>query len=139
VMFGKICQHFGGKEKLKGLEIAIWGLSFKAKTDDVRESPALTLISRLLECEAQVNISDPRAMANARQIFGNRIKYCQSNYDCLKGVSALAIATEWNEFRSPNYEKMKELMKNPVIFDGRNLLNAQHLKRLGFTYHGVGL
>ncbi|MBI2339392.1 MAG: UDP-glucose/GDP-mannose dehydrogenase family protein [Deltaproteobacteria bacterium] len=135
----KIIRHFGGKEKLKGLKMAVWGLAFKAKTDDIRESPALVLIEQLLEADCRVSAFDPQAMSRAQKIYGPKISCEKSSYDCLTGADALVIAADWNEFRSPDYERMKKIMGQPVVFDGRNILNASHLKELGFTYYGIGV
>jgi UDPglucose 6-dehydrogenase len=136
VLFRKLRNHFGGD--LAGKTIAVWGLAFKPRTDDVREAPALVLIDALLAEGAHVRVHDPEAMDNVRALYGARLQYCDRPYGCLEGADALAIATEWNEFRSPDFEVMKRLLKRPVIFDGRNLYDPQQMAALGFTYHGIG-
>ncbi|MBI4411622.1 MAG: UDP-glucose/GDP-mannose dehydrogenase family protein [Deltaproteobacteria bacterium] len=138
-LFRKIVHHFGGTEKIRGLKMAVWGLSFKARTDDIRESPALVLVDQLLEAGCRIAAFDPQAMPHGSKIYGSRIDLTDNNYDCLNDASALIVATDWNEFRSPDYPRMKKLMKQPVIFDGRNILNATHLKELGFAYYGIGI
>lgn len=138
-LFEKIVRHYGNKEKLKGLKMALWGLAFKARTDDIRESPALALIDQLLEAETKLAVFDPEAMENIKRLHGNRLEFKKNAYECLEGVDCLIVATEWNEFRSPDYGRMQNLMKEKVIFDGRNLLNAGQLKGLGFVYYGVGI
>ncbi len=132
----KIEQHFGGK--LQGKTIAIWGLAFKPRTDDIRDAPALVLIDRLLKLGATLKVHDPEAMENVRAIYGDKVTYCDLPMDALDDADALAIVTEWGEFRNPEFEEMRDRMKTPVIFDGRNLYNPRQLKGLGFTYHCVG-
>ena len=132
----KVKAHFGAD--LKGRVVAVWGLSFKPRTDDMRDAPAITVIESLLEAGAQVQAYDPRAMSEARKIFADRIVYARSSYEAVRGADALLIITEWNEFRSPNLQRLKEALKNPVIFDGRNLFDPSELKKLGFTYYGIG-
>ncbi len=132
----KIRAHFGGQ--LKGKTVAIWGLAFKPRTDDVREAPALVLIDKLLADGCAVRVHDPEAMPNVRALYGDRITYCDRPYGCLEGADALAIATEWNEFRNPDFEVMRRLLRQPVIFDGRNLYEPERMAALGFTYHGIG-
>lgn len=139
ILFKKIAKHFGGASKLKGLKMAVWGLTFKAKTDDIRESPALAVIDQLLRGEVSVAAYDPQARKNVETAYGSRIKLEKNCYDCLAGASALIIATNWNEFKSPDFERIKSLMRNPVIFDGRNLFNRSTLERMGFVYYGIGL
>jgi UDPglucose 6-dehydrogenase len=131
----KLEQHFGS---LKGKTIAVWGLAFKPRTDDMREAPAIPLIFRLLEAKAKVQAFDPQAQPVAKKIFGNKIKLANKNYDALKGADALVIATEWNEFREPDFARMRKLMKTPVIFDGRNIYSPEQMKAQGFTYYSVG-
>ena len=123
---------------LKGRTIAVWGLAFKPRTDDMREAPAITIIERLLALGAAVRAYDPEAAPTARQIFGDRIVLCEKSYDALTGADALAIVTEWNEFREPDFEKMRRLLKTPVVFDGRNLYSPEHMRTLGFTYYSIG-
>jgi UDPglucose 6-dehydrogenase len=128
------------KDDLKGRVFAVWGLSFKPQTDDIREAPALTVISRLLEMGARVQAYDPEAMPATRQHFGDHpaMAYAASAYEALEGVDALIICTEWTKFREPDFERMHSLMKAPVIFDGRNLYNPAKLANLGFTYFHIG-
>lgn len=139
VVFEKILRHFGGRQNIKGLKIALWGLAFKARTDDIRESPALSIIDKLLEAEACLSAYDPEAMDHIRKIYGTKISLEKNAFDCLDKADALVIATEWNEFRSPDLRRMKQLMKQPVIFDGRNLLNRKALKAMDFVHHGIGV
>ena len=127
---------FGGD--LAGRKIAIWGLSFKPKTDDVREAPSLTVIRMLLAAGAEVVAHDPVAQDTARAVLGDRILYVHSNYEALQDADALLLLTEWNEYRYPDFERMKSLMRQPVIFDGRNLFNPMELHQLGFHYQGIG-
>ena len=125
---------------LKGRVFAVWGLSFKPQTDDIREAPALTIISSLLESGARIQTHDPEAMAATRAYLGERqdVSYAESTYDALNGADALIICTEWTKFREPDFERMQATMKEPVIFDGRNLYNPEKLARLGFKYFRVG-
>jgi UDPglucose 6-dehydrogenase len=132
----KIEQHFGGQ--LAGRRVAVWGLSFKPRTDDVREAPALVLIDRLLAGGAKVQVHDPEALENVRQLYGDKLSYFEQPYGALEGAEALAIMTEWKEFLQPDFACMRALMKAPVIFDGRNLYNPSVLKAAGFSYHSIG-
>jgi len=132
---GKLEKHFGS---LRGKTIAVWGLAFKPRTDDMREAPAIPLINRLLKAKAKVQAFDPQAAGVAARIFGKKITLARKNYDALKGADALVIATEWNEFREPDFARMHKLMKTPVIFDGRNIYSPAQMKSLGFTYYSVG-
>jgi UDPglucose 6-dehydrogenase len=134
-LLAKMKQHFGS---LKGKRIAIWGLAFKPKTDDMREAPAVPLIEALLAAGASVSAYDPEAMSVAREIFGTRIELAAKGYGALSGADALAIVTEWSEFREPDWTKIKKLLKTPVIFDGRNIYNPDQLRGLGFTYYSMG-
>jgi UDPglucose 6-dehydrogenase len=136
-LFRKLHAHFGAS--LSGRLIAIWGLSFKPRTDDIREAPSLVLIEELLAAGARLRVHDPIAMENARALLADRVTYCAAQYDALEGAEALAIVTEWNEFRTPNFELMRQKMKQPVIFDGRNLFDPARLRALGFVYSGIGL
>jgi UDPglucose 6-dehydrogenase len=131
----KMKRHFG---KLKGRTIAVWGLAFKPKTDDMREAPAVPLIEALLKAGASVRAYDPEAMKVAKGIFGDRVAFAPTNYDALKGADALAIVTEWNEFRRPDLDRIKGLLKTPVIFDGRNLFSPGQMQQQGFTYYSIG-
>lgn len=133
----KVLDCFRG-EDLSTLTVAVWGLTFKPKTDDVRESPAIDIINHLLEHGMKVTAYDPQGMPNARALFGDRIAYASDAYDALTGADCLLIVTEWNQFKSPDLDRMKSLMKRPVVVDARNILNGPELRSLGFTYHGVG-
>lgn len=137
VLFQKLHDHFAGN--FNGRKIALWGLAFKPRTDDIREAPALVLIDQLLEVGAILQVHDPVAMANVEKIYGDRLTYSREPYIALDGVEALAIVTEWNEFRSPDFEKMRKRMQSPVIFDGRNLFEPVQMRDLGFQYSGIGL
>jgi UDPglucose 6-dehydrogenase len=131
----KMEQHF---KDLSGRTIALWGLSFKPRTDDMREAPAIPIIERLLAGGAQVKAYDPAAAPVAKRLFDGRILLCDKSYDALAGADALAIVTEWNEFREPDFEKMRALLKAPVVFDGRNIYSPEHMRALGFTYFSIG-
>lgn len=137
VLFAKLEKYFGGD--LKGKTIAIWGLSFKPRTDDIREAPSLVLVRSLLKAGASVKVSDPVAMENVKDELGDSIQYCDHHYDACDGADALAIVTEWNEFRNPDFDYLKVKMNSPVIFDGRNLYDRKKMARRGFTYSGIGL
>ena len=136
VLGRKIHQHFDGA--LDGKTIAIWGLAFKPRTDDIREAPALVLIDQLLEAGAKVRVHDPEAIPNVRAIYGEKVIFCDRPYGALEQADALAIVTEWNEFRTPDFEVMLRLLKSPVIFDGRNLYDPAQMAELGFHYQGIG-
>jgi UDPglucose 6-dehydrogenase len=123
---------------LDGKVVAIWGLAFKPRTDDMREAPALTLIEGLLKGGARVKAYDPKATHAAREFLGDRITFCSRSYEALEGADALVLATEWNEFREPDFARMKTLMRRPAIFDGRNVYKPEHLRELGFHYEGIG-
>lgn len=132
----KILRFFG--EDLSELKFAVWGVAFKPRTDDIRESPAVGLIGDLLVRSAQVCAHDPQALANLRKIFGDRLHYCADMYEALDGADALCLATEWTVYRNPNPDRMLQLMRQPVIFDGRNVYDADKLRSKGFTYFAVG-
>ncbi len=132
----KIEKHFGGS--VAGRRLAVWGLSFKPRTDDIREAPALVLIDRLLAGGAKVQVHDPEALENVRHVYGDKLSYFEQPYSALEGVEALAIMTEWKEFLQPDFAHMRSLMKSPVIFDGRNLYNPSQMKAAGFAYHSIG-
>jgi UDPglucose 6-dehydrogenase len=136
LLFDKVKRHFG--EPLSGLTFAIWGLAFKPRTDDMRDAPSITVIESLLAAGARVQAFDPEAMEEARKIFGDRIQYTHRNYDALHGAAALLILTEWNEFRRPDFARIKGLLKQPVIFDGRNIYDPGDVRKLGFTYYSIG-
>lgn len=132
----KINKYFGNN--LKGKKFALWGLAFKPNTDDIREAPALYMIEALTAAGASVSAFDPEAMNNVKRLLGDKIEFAETQYDCLQNADALVIATEWNEFRTPDFLKIVKLMKNKVIFDGRNLFDTDAIKELGFFYESVG-
>ena len=134
-LFAKIQAHLG---TLKGKTVAIWGLAFKPKTDDMREAPAIPLIQALIAAGVKVQAYDPEAVDVAKGIFGSKVTFAANNYDALKGADALAIVTEWNEFRRPDFARMRSLMRQPVVFDGRNLFTPEQMKQNGFTYQSIG-
>lgn len=136
IIIPKIKDHFKGN--LKGKKIALWGLAFKPDTDDIREAPALYLIDELLKDGANVTVYDPEAMNNVRSLIGDKISYALDEYDALRDADALLIATEWSLFRTPDFEKVSSLLKNKIIFDGRNLYGIQQMKELGYTYYSIG-
>jgi UDPglucose 6-dehydrogenase len=123
---------------LEGRTIAVWGLAFKPRTDDMREAPAIAIIEGLLSRGAAVKAYDPEAGGTARRIFDSRIALCEKSYEALHGADALAIVTEWNEFREPDFEKMHRLLRAPIVFDGRNIYSPDHMKALGFEYFSIG-
>lgn len=125
-------------EELQGKTIAVWGLAFKAQTDDMRESPAIDLVCGLLDEGARVNAHDPAAIENAKQLFGDRIAYHEQAYDALRGAEALVIVTEWLEFRNPDFDRVRSLLERPIVVDGRNLYNPEKMRKLGFEYTGIG-
>jgi UDPglucose 6-dehydrogenase len=131
----KMQAHFG---ELKGRTIALWGLAFKPRTDDMREAPSIAIAGRLLDLGAAVRAYDPEAAGTARRLFGDRITLCEKSYDALNGADALAIVTEWNEFREPDFKRIKQLLKTPVVFDGRNIYSPEQMRALGFTYISIG-
>jgi len=132
----KVKRHFGGK--LKGLKFAVWGLAFKPRTDDMRDAPSITVIKALLRAGARIQAFDPEAVGEAKKIFGARIHYAERSYDALRGASALLVLTEWNEFRRPDFQRIKGLLKSPVIFDGRNIYDPADLREAGFHYYSIG-
>jgi UDPglucose 6-dehydrogenase len=134
-LLSKMRAHFGS---LKGKTVAVWGLSFKPRTDDMREAPSVPLIEGLLAAGAKVQAYDPEAIPVARKIFGSRVTFASGNYEALKGADCLAIVTEWNEFRRPDFARMRKLMRGQVMFDGRNLYTPQQMKQNGFTYYSIG-
>jgi UDPglucose 6-dehydrogenase len=133
---GKVLKHFGGE--VRGKRFAVWGLAFKPRTNDMRDAPAIAIIERLLEGGATVAAYDPEASEEARRIFGSRIALAANNYAALDGADALLLITEWQAFRNPNYDRMKKAMRQPVVFDGRNIFDPPHLRENGFTYYGMG-
>src|SRR5438132_3737523 len=136
VLVKKIRKHYGSALREKTL--AVWGLAFKPRTDDIREAPALVLIDALLAEGVTLRVHDPEAMANVRAIYGDRLVYCDRPYGALEGADGLAIVTEWQEFRNPDFELMRRLLAEPVIFDGRNLYSSTQPVELGFTYYSIG-
>jgi UDPglucose 6-dehydrogenase len=136
ILFQKISRHYG--EELKEKTLAIWGLAFKPRTDDIREAPSLVLIDSLLKEGVALRVHDPEAIPNARAMYGERLVYCDRPYGALEGADGLAIVTEWQEFRHPDFEIMRRLMRQAVIFDGRNLYEPNPLIELGFKYYAIG-
>jgi len=136
ILAQKIRQHFGSN--LKGKCLAIWGLAFKPRTDDIREAPALCLIDAMLEEGVRLQVHDPEALAGVRALYGDRLIYCDRPYGALEETDGLAIVTEWQEFRRPDFALMRRLMRGPVIFDGRNIFEPKTVRALGFTYYGIG-
>ena len=136
VLFGKIKNHFNND--LKNKIFCIWGLSFKPHTDDIREASAINLIDLLLKEGVKVKVYDPAAMNETKKLFGNRIVYATDMYEALGDANAMALLTEWPEFRIPDFEKVSKLMKNKVIFDGRNIYDPSEIKKAGFKYYGIG-
>ena len=136
IFLQKIVKHYNGN--IKGKRFALWGLAFKPNTDDVREAPALALIKLLLENGATVSSYDPEAVETTRAVIGDKIIYSQSSYQALENAEALIIITEWNEFRNPDFNKIKSMLKTPLIFDGRNLYDPEKMEDAGFIYYSVG-
>ena len=136
MLFEKLARHFAGG--LRDVAVAVWGLAFKAETDDVRDSPALVLVEELLRAGATVRVHDPAAQETARRLLGDRVSYAPHAYAALEGAAALAIVTEWLEYRNPDFERIKRLLARPLIVDGRNLYAPERLARLGFTYDSIG-
>lgn len=136
VLGQKIKNYFGSD--LNGLKFGIWGLSFKPETDDIRDAPALDLIKELLECGAKISVFDPEGMNNVKQIFGDKIEYCDNPYDTLTGASAMILVTEWSEFRNPDFDRIANTLVHPAIFDGRNVYSLEKMEELGFYYESIG-
>ena len=136
IVVEKLKHHFKGQ--IKGKIVTLWGLSFKPNTDDTREAPALTIIEALVKEGAQIRAHDPAAMEEVKHKVGHSVKYFDNSYDALKGADALIVVTEWNEFRRPDFDRMRSLMRTPVIFDGRNIYDPARLREKGFVYYGVG-
>ena len=134
----KLDRHFGGATGLKGKTVAVWGLAFKPKTDDMREAPSIDIIKGLLKRGAKVHAFDPEAREVARRVFKSKIRYAQHAYEALRGADALVLVTEWNEFREPDFDRMKKLMRQPVIVDGRNIYEPRQMRAAGFTYYSIG-
>jgi UDPglucose 6-dehydrogenase len=136
VLFDKLKRHFG--EELKNKTIAVWGLAFKPNTDDMREAPSIVLIKNLIAEGCKVKAYDPEASKEAYKIFGDKIEYMNKQYSALEDADALVIVTEWNEFRRPDFDKIKSLLNQPIIMDGRNLFDPKKMAQMGFTYEGIG-
>lgn len=136
ILIPKITAHFG--KDLSGKNIAIWGLAFKPETDDIREAPAIDIMNSLLGLGAELTVFDPEAMPNIRKQFGDKLNYADGMYDALKDADAIVICTEWSIFRSPSFSRLKELMKAPVIFDGRNIYQVEDMAKEGFKYVSIG-
>jgi UDPglucose 6-dehydrogenase len=137
VMFNKLNTYYN--HDLKGKTIAVWGLSFKPNTDDMREAPSRVIIAKLLEAGAQVKAYDPVAMEEGERIFNDKIEFAKDQYDALIDSDALIIVTEWSEFKFPNFRVMKKLLKKAAIFDGRNIYDAKEMQAEGFDYFGIGI
>ena len=133
--FNKVVSHFGD---IKGKHFAVWGLAFKPNTDDMREAPSVVIIKKLLEAGATVSAYDPAAMETSKFYLKDSIVYAESEYTTLKNAEALLIMTEWNEFRNPDLDIVKKELKNPVIFDGRNIFSPEKMKEEGFVYYSIG-
>jgi len=134
-LLAKMRAHFGS---LKGKTVAVWGLAFKPRTDDMREAPSLVLIDGLFAAGARVQAYDPEAIRVAKGLLGGRVTFASGNYEALRGADCLAIVTEWNEFRRPDFARMRKLMRTPIVFDGRNIYSPQQMQQNGFTYYSIG-
>jgi UDPglucose 6-dehydrogenase len=141
VLADKLIKALGSPDEerpLTGRTVACWGLSFKPRTDDMREAPAITIIERLLTAGATVRAHDPEAIKEARKVFGDRIEYSHNQYDILASADALAVITDWSEYRNPDFDRIKSAMKNPLIVDGRNLYKPDRMASAGFSYIPLG-
>lgn len=136
ILIPKIKEYF--KNDLSGKHIAVWGLAFKPETDDIREAPSIFMMEELLSKGVTLSVFDPEAMQNIKKHFGDKLDYASSMYAALEGADALLICTEWSIFRTPDYQKLKKLLNNPVIFDGRNLYNVEDMEAEAFTYISIG-
>lgn len=136
IFITKILQRFG--MNLAGITFGVWGLTFKPKTNDMRMAPSITIINALLGFGARIKVYDPKGFEQAKNVFGDRVIYANNSYDALKDADCMLLLTEWNEFRRPDFDRIKGLMKSPVIFDGRNQYDAERLKQRGFEYHCIG-
>ena len=136
IIVEKINRHFKGN--VKGRVIALWGLAFKPNTDDIREAPSLSIVDALIKAGAHLRLHDPVAMPEMKKRIGSAVKYFDNNYDALKGANALVVVTEWNEFRRPDFDRMKAAMKEPILFDGRNIYDPKIMREKGFVYYGIG-
>jgi UDPglucose 6-dehydrogenase len=137
VLFDKLLNRFQGN--IAGKTFSIWGLSFKPNTDDMREAPSLVIIDKILKAGGKVKAFDPIAMPETQHIIGDSIEYSKNEYEALENSDALLIVTEWADFRSPSFEKIKKALINPIVFDGRNIYNTKELNELGFEYYGIGI
>jgi UDPglucose 6-dehydrogenase len=135
ILVERVEKHLGG---LAGKTVAVWGLAFKPRTDDMREAPAIAVIEGLLAGGATVKAYDPKAEEQARRVFGDRVCLCARAYEAVVGADALAVVTEWNEFREPDFVKIRSLMRHAAVFDGRNIYSPEVLRDLGFHYEGIG-
>lgn len=136
IFITKILQRFG--MNLAGMTFGVWGLTFKPKTNDMRMAPSITIINALLGFGARIKVYDPKGFEQAKNVFGDRVIYANNSYDALKDADCMLLLTEWNEFRRPDFDRIKGLMKSPVIFDGRNQYDTERLKQRGFEYHCIG-
>lgn len=136
VLFAKLAAAL--EDRLRGGTVAVWGLAFKAETDDMRESPSIPLVERILDAGGRVRAHDPKAMDVARSIFGDRIRYARDPYQAVEGADALVIVTEWLVYRNPDLERVRSLLRQPLVIDGRNLFDPERMRGLGFEYHGIG-
>jgi UDPglucose 6-dehydrogenase len=136
VLVHKVRSHYG--QALTGKTLAVWGLAFKPRTDDVREAPALAFVDAMLTAGVRLRVHDPEALANVRQTYGDKLCYCDRPYGALEGADGLVIVTEWPEFRNPDFEVMRRLMADRVIFDGRNIYEPKQMEKLGITYYAIG-
>jgi len=137
VLFRKLKAHF--QDDLRGKRIAVWGVSFKPKTDDIREAPALTLIDALLADGAEIVAHDPEAEENAKKLYGDRIRFVEKAYEAAEGADALCLLTEWRQYQNPDFERLKSIMRHPLLLDGRNIWSSYGLRAQGFTYDGIGV
>jgi UDPglucose 6-dehydrogenase len=136
ILSRRIKNYFG--ESIANKTIGIWGLAFKPNTDDIREAPALTIINELLEAGAKIKAFDPEAMENVKALMGDKITLCDNQYDAIEGTDALAVVTEWNVFRTPDYDRIMSSLREPVVFDGRNVFDPVDMKERGFVYSSIG-
>jgi UDPglucose 6-dehydrogenase len=135
-MLDRVFQRFG--QNLQGRTFAVWGLSFKPETDDMRDAPSLVLVNGLVKAGATVRVHDPEAMTVARMHFGDTVQYVDNNYDALPGADALLILTEWKPYRRPDFDRVRSLLSRPLIIDGRNLFSPEKMRELGFEYASIG-
>ncbi len=135
-MVDKILKYY--KNDIKGKHFALWGLAFKPETDDIREAPALYIIDALVKHGATLSVFDPEGMENVKNLIGDKVTYVDNQYDALKDADALLIATEWSVFRNPDFDRMDEILKNKIIFDGRNLYDLEKMVDMGYYYNSIG-